>query len=115
MKRMKFSQTVIPMTEENKHTGLPDFIELMKQGEKLIVHNCSMCGYPCGFIIDKDGLGYDTGCYCVRDCPRIEDRTESELAEYINPTGAYYNNGHYVNKWDKSSIDEQALNEARDG
>lgn len=28
------------------------------------LHNCSMCDYPCRFIIDDDNVFYDNGCYC---------------------------------------------------
>lgn len=29
------------------------------------VHNCSMCEYPCGYIILKGQVYYDSGCHCV--------------------------------------------------
>ena len=28
-------------------------------------HQCSMCGYMCGYIIHEGEVEYDTGCYCV--------------------------------------------------
>ena len=28
------------------------------------IHNCSMCGYECGYIIRGDKLFYDSGCNC---------------------------------------------------
>ena len=33
--------------------------------KKWIIHNCSMCGYPCGFIFRDDGVLYDSGCGCA--------------------------------------------------
>jgi hypothetical protein len=29
------------------------------------VHECSMCGYPCGYKIFGNEVLLDTGCYCV--------------------------------------------------
>lgn len=30
-----------------------------------LVHNCSICEYPCGYIIRNNDVLYDSGCYCV--------------------------------------------------
>lgn len=29
------------------------------------IHECSMCGYPCGYVIEGDSVGYDSGCGCM--------------------------------------------------
>lgn len=29
------------------------------------IHECSMCGYACGYVIRGDNVGYDNGCNCV--------------------------------------------------
>jgi hypothetical protein len=29
------------------------------------IHNCSMCNYPCGYVIDGDVVSYDAGCDCT--------------------------------------------------
>lgn len=44
--------------------------ELMKQIKehdikRWTIHNCSMCGYPCGYLIEGDNIFYDCGCDCV--------------------------------------------------
>lgn len=38
-----------------------------KNISKWIIHRCSMCNYPCGYIINYEGdeVLYDNGCYCV--------------------------------------------------
>ncbi len=35
--------------------------------EEWIIHNCSMCGYGCRYLIDLPSLDvrYDTGCHCT--------------------------------------------------
>lgn len=30
-----------------------------------IIHHCSMCNYPCGFIIKGNQVTYDSGCDCI--------------------------------------------------
>lgn len=35
-------------------------------GSRIAIHNCSMCGYRCGFIVHSiDNIWYDSGCYCT--------------------------------------------------
>lgn len=49
-----------------------------------IIHNCSGCGYRCGFILDldRDQLLYDNGCYCYMQPPR--PRNWWDLADHYN-------------------------------
>lgn len=28
------------------------------------IHGCSICGYQCGYVIQGDDVGYDSGCNC---------------------------------------------------
>ncbi len=50
---------------------LNDFKEaiISKEISNWIIHNCSMCNYPCGFVFNIcDGdvsVGYDSGCDCI--------------------------------------------------
>ena len=49
------------------------------------VHNCSMCDYPCGYIIDGERVGYDAGCHCSSyGLAQIEERSFADIAEHIN-------------------------------
>jgi hypothetical protein len=49
------------------------------------LHNCSMCGYPCGYIFSDDGsVDYDSGCDCVSYGPNITPRNYGDLAETLN-------------------------------
>ena len=62
--------------------------ELKRQANKIKltfypVHNCSLCGYRCGYIINGDKVSYDSGCYCVKYM-YIEERSWKDLAETYN-------------------------------
>ena len=48
------------------------------------IHNCSMCGYECGFHIDGDSVGYDNGCHCTRKSLNISSREWEDVAEQYN-------------------------------
>lgn len=48
------------------------------------VHDCSMCGYPCGYLFNDDEVAYDSGCDCVRYSPVIQPRTYADVANQIN-------------------------------
>lgn len=49
-----------------------------------VIHHCSICGYPCGFIIEIEvnRIRYDSGCLCRREIPRLS--SWEELAECYN-------------------------------
>lgn len=46
------------------------------------VHNCSLCGYPCSFLIDleKNTVQYDHGCDCV-NYTNIRNSSWEEMLE----------------------------------
>jgi hypothetical protein len=49
-----------------------------ESGQKLVLHRCTMCNYPCGWIFDPfQGLVYDCGCDCRWEGEHSE--TEDEL------------------------------------
>jgi hypothetical protein len=63
--------------------------ELQEQAKKIgltfwEVHKCSLCGYPCGFIITEDEVGYDSGCDCIAGGGIIQPRSWENLAECYN-------------------------------
>lgn len=47
------------------------------------VHDCSMCGYPCGYIINGDRVAYDSGCDCVT-YSNVQPRSWDDLAYAYN-------------------------------
>lgn len=47
------------------------------------VHNCSMCGYPCGYIIEGDRVAYDSGCDCT-SYSNVQPRDWQDLARTYN-------------------------------
>ena len=47
-----------------------------------VIHECSMCNYPCGFIIRGDVVFYDNGCSCSMRPPR--QSSWEEIAEHYN-------------------------------
>ena len=51
--------------------------------EKWTVHTCSMCGYPCGYLIKGEEVFYDSGCFCVGRVD-IEKRSWDDLAKTYN-------------------------------
>jgi hypothetical protein len=55
----------------------------LKNIEVYPVHDCSMCGYPCGYVIDGDNVSYDSGCYCTYRFV-VEPRSWEDLARCYN-------------------------------
>lgn len=55
-----------------------------KDGNTLVLHNCSMCNYPCGFSWFNGQLAYDTGCDCTYGAGGFQPREDSELDFYLN-------------------------------
>lgn len=47
------------------------------------VHDCSICGYPCGYIFQEGLVGYDSGCDCV-NYTNIQLRSYEDVAEFYN-------------------------------
>lgn len=64
-----------------------EVIKLLRAGNKLNIHDCSLCGYPCGYLSDGDNLFYDSGCYCVSYSPNVRGRSWHELDDYFNQPG----------------------------
>lgn len=48
------------------------------------VHDCYMCGYSCGYLIDGDQVSYDSGCDCVRYGPVIRPASFDSIASNYN-------------------------------
>lgn len=52
------------------------------------VHNCSFCGYECGYVIPytvEDGIWYDSGCTCSRRGPApYKPSTWESIANHYN-------------------------------
>lgn len=48
------------------------------------VHECSMCRYACGYVIEEDSVGYDSGCDCTFGRGGVEPRDWEDLAECYN-------------------------------
>lgn len=50
---------------------------------KLDCHECSLCGYPCGYLIEGEHVGYDHGCNCTsyRD---VSQSSYGAIAEWVN-------------------------------
>ena len=63
--------------------------ELKEQAQKIglrfwLINICSMCGYRCGYVIDGDNVGYDSGCDCGFGHEPLQLRSWEELAEQYN-------------------------------
>lgn len=48
------------------------------------IHNCSMCGYACGYVIQGNAVAYDSGCNCVTYGPVIDPSSWEALADHYN-------------------------------
>lgn len=44
---------------------LAEILAPLRSGKKLLVNECSMCGYPCGYVMQDGQLCYDAGCHCT--------------------------------------------------
>ncbi len=47
------------------------------------IHNCSICGYECGYLFKDGKVGYDSGCDCV-SYSNIQQRPWSDIVEQYN-------------------------------
>lgn len=52
--------------------------------ERVVVRDCSMCGYPLAYIRVGDQIGYDPGCHCTRGGHGVELRSWFDVARLIN-------------------------------
>lgn len=62
--------------------------DFKKQAVKLNItkwpmHDCSICGYPCGYLFRGDEVFYDSGCDCV-NYTNIQPRNWEDVAEHYN-------------------------------
>lgn len=53
--------------------------------KKWIVHHCSFCNYPCGYIFcdNNEYVGYDRGCYCTNRT-NIREVSWNNLSDFYN-------------------------------
>ena len=49
--------------------------------DRIVIHNCSMCGYPCAYIFRGEELFYDPGCGCTYG--GLEPRDIRHLHEFL--------------------------------
>ena len=47
------------------------------------VHDCSICGYSCGYVFDGNNVGYDSGCDCVT-WENIRPSSWADVADFYN-------------------------------
>lgn len=47
------------------------------------VHDCSICGYTCGYRFHGESVFYDSGCYCVT-YTNLQPRDWQDLAYTYN-------------------------------
>lgn len=65
---------------------------------KWIIHHCSICNYPCGYVFSSnyEHVGYDSGCDCV-SYENIQPRSWDDLAAQYN----VQNNEEYIKEMNK--------------
>lgn len=59
------------------------------------IHDCSLCGYGCGYHFINDEVYYDNGCYCTNG-KNLNPRSWEDLAESYN----MQTNEGYIKKMD---------------
>ena len=48
------------------------------------IHDCSICGYQCGYIIKGDEVFYDNGCDCINGPSNIQQVDWHNIANMYN-------------------------------
>jgi hypothetical protein len=49
------------------------------------IHTCGGCGYPCGYVIEGEGVLYDSGCWCGSGGPSSPRPSSwEEIAAHYN-------------------------------
>jgi len=56
--------------------------------ERVLVRNCSMCGYQMEYIREGENLFYDAGCHCTYMRGGLEPRDWNSISEWINMQSA---------------------------
>lgn len=75
-----------------------DFINkiISKKITRWDIHNCSICGYTCGYIFENSKVYYDNGCFCI-SCQNIREASFSEILNHYNQQ----TNQQYINEMNK--------------
>jgi hypothetical protein len=61
-------------------------VEIIKnhwKHKKFVVDYCSFCGYPLGFVFERNKVFFDSGCFC---CPEIfkEEKGDTDILYIVN-------------------------------
>jgi len=73
--------------------------KLKLTGDKFVIQKCSICGYKCGFVADKElGLNYGSGCYCTHLTPRVRSRHAACLRDYLEQVRFLLKALNYLNR-----------------
>jgi len=54
-----------------------------KNIERWDIHNCGFCNYPCGYVIQREKVYYDSGCNCTYT-DGWQERTWEDIADQYN-------------------------------
>lgn len=49
-----------------------------------LMHECTFCDYPCGYVIQGDQVLYDNGCNCLTALRPLNRRSWEDLAGHYN-------------------------------
>ena len=74
------------MTVKEKMDFVKEYCQ--QQSERLIIRECSICGYSLGYFFSGDSLYFDSGCYCSYQMPPTILHQEEDLHSIfeLNPT-----------------------------
>lgn len=60
------------------------------------IHDCSICGYQCGYVFRGDDVFYDSGCNCT-NFDGFQLRSFADVASHYN----MQRNPDYIKKMDE--------------
>lgn len=79
----EFKSNVQEKPTDEEVLALREYLSVYKK--KFTTHTCSICDYPCGYVILDGKPYYDAGVNCPKQTKycKLEERTEEELLRYL--------------------------------
>ena len=80
--------------------------KIREAGEKFVLHNCTYCYYPCGWVYKEKKLQYDSGCDCTTSGYSFRVVGIEDLDQYFNGT---YGGKILTERAERFAADEDSL------
>ena len=85
---------------------------LQDTGKKFVLHNCTYCYYPCGWVYQDKTLQYDSGCDCTTSGYSFRKVDLNDLDQYFNGT---YGGKELLKRAERFVADEDSLRNMQQG